>query len=49
MDVETTPNETAVTETDRAAEAASPHGEWVTPEYTEQSTCAEICAYVFSA
>lgn len=23
--------------------------EWVTPDFTEQSACAEICAYVFVA
>lgn len=23
--------------------------EWVTPDFTEQATCAEICAYVFVA
>jgi hypothetical protein len=23
--------------------------EWVTPDFTEQSACAEICAYVFTA
>jgi hypothetical protein len=29
--------------------ASQPQTEWVTPDFDEQSTCAEICAYVFQA
>jgi hypothetical protein len=27
----------------------APATEWVTPDFTEQQACAEICAYVFVA
>jgi hypothetical protein len=48
MHVETQRVETLAHDDDRAAERVE-RTEWVTPEYSEQSTCAEICAYVFTA
>lgn len=48
MHVDTQLAETLAPTDDRANERTD-RTEWVTPEYTEQSTCAEICAYVFTA
>jgi hypothetical protein len=51
MHVETSELEPVTFENDRpgtvAAEARE--AEWITPDFVEQSACAEICAYVFTA
>src|SRR5262245_535579 len=47
MHVETPVNETQTHENNEPVQA--PQTEWVTPDFVEQATCAEICAYVFTA
>ena len=48
MHVENTRTEVAL-ETVHSVETPEPNrSEWTTPDFTEQSACAEICAYVFS-
>ena len=47
MNAETTQTEN--TSSPSSVEHDESNAEWVTPEFVEQSACAEICAYVFSA
>ncbi len=35
-------------ETSTDTDAREPETLWVTPDFVEQSACAEICAYVFA-
>jgi hypothetical protein len=48
MKTETTRVESTETET-RTEATETTTIEWASPDFTEQSACAEICAYVFSA
>jgi hypothetical protein len=47
MHVETPVTETQTHENNQPVR--EPATEWVTPDFIEQATCAEICAYVFTA
>ena len=48
MHVENNSTEVAI-ESIHSVETPEPtSSEWTTPDFTEQSACAEICAYVFS-
>ena len=50
MYVETNEQATVTLENDRPGHAVEPtDAEWITPDFVEQSACAEICAYVFTA
>ena len=51
MDQDRTVCETPALENDRprAPAADVARGTWVTPDFVEESACAEICAYVFNA
>lgn len=44
-----TMTESKALENDHEPATAEPSNEWVTPDFVEESTCAEICAYVFTA